>query len=750
MSSASGKFRKTPNISNITNRIAKFRAPLIVLGFVFAGLILFVAVKAAPGFLSLEAENSSCSGDVRLVDDTTASGGKAVKFGTTTGTSCALALTGLDSTIRGNWDASGNTGLKFQVVSVWTGDGVEANGSKLVGTKLVGPTAGVVDMNNLRTGDLYTLKIQNIDANGAISQPILQASARTEEQKPITNAAFFDNFNDTTHGVLNPNYYDVRSFSHYGDPYSSGVTDAISAFVSERHWHGSLLEAQGQGSIMVRPRAKASLVNADGSDRTMTMQFEVDMLPGQRNGNHGKWWEVNFSEKIPATGGEFGGKGHAGFPNSIVFAAHERVDNYWPGYEERGNTINIPNIEVNVNGTVKHCESTSKTGIFTPGNVRVPVVLKVSRTSAEMFLNGVSWVKCTGFTLPFTSGYWNFIDANYRPAFLEGDYQYQFPMIFNKLSHWDMIQWDGPAGSINNERKVFGESGCSLTVKYNGLGGLHNCPLFINGGTTGTATVNIPSSTDLQGVKEARITFVGVHTGGSAKVNGTSIGNFPAALQYGIEGIPADHDVINAQTEIVLTPAQIALLKAGSNQIQVTMSKWNKYGAMQIELIYDRARTIANPPQDFMGMLGVTANNFRHDRKVGGPTTATNTTYLYSTGSEAPVDYTIQQINPAANKWFKLDTPSSGTVTSIPKGGSLVPISYTVDLTQTIDTTPGDTQGSNMGELAVLKITGGGMTVYVGILGADMRDFSNQSWLPIQFLPIKFNNLIFNKSALPQ
>ena len=742
---------KTLKRSLTSGRLAKYGIPLVVLVCVTIGILAFIVVKAAPNFfLSFEAEQASCSGNVRVNSDTSASSGKAVKFGATSGTSCALALTGLDSTIRGNWDASGNTGLKFQVASVWTGDGIEANGSKLISTKVVAPTVGVVDLNGLRTGDLYTVKIQNIDTNGAISQPILQASARTEEQEPITNAAFFDNFNDAAHGPLNPNYYDVRSFSHYGEPYSQGVTDAISAFSSERHFHGSLLEAQGQGSIMIRPRAKASIVNADGSDRTMTMQFEVDMLPGQRNGNHGKWWEVNFSEKIPATGGEFGGKGHAGFPNSIVFAAHERAQNYWPDFNERGNTINIPNIDVNVNGTTKQCQSSSLTGIFTPGNVRVPVVLKVSRTSAEMFLNGVSWVKCTGFTLPFNSGYWIISDDNYRPAFIEGDYYGQFPMIFNKLSHWDMIQWDGPAGSINNERKTFGETGCPLTIKYDGLTGIHNCPPFINGGTSGTATVNIPAASDLQDIKEARITFVGVHTGGSAKLNGTSIGNFPAALQYGIEGIPADHDVINAQTETVLTPSQIALHRTGGNQIQITTSRYNRYAAMQIELVYNRARVIDNPPQEFMGMLGVTGNNFRHDRKVGGPTSVTNTTYLYSQGSDEPVDYTIQQINPAANKWFTLNTPATGTVTSIPKGGNLVPITYTVDLTQTIDTTPGDSEGSNMGELAVLKITGGGMTVYVGVLGADMRDFFDQSWLPIQFMPIKYNNLIYNKSALPQ
>lgn len=742
---------KTLKLSLTSGLLAKSRIPLVALAFVVLVVFVFIVVKAAPNiFLALEAEQVSCSGNVRLVNDTTASGGKAVKFGTTTGASCALALTGLDSSIRANWDASGNTALKFQVASVWTGDGIEVNGSKLVGTRLVAPTVGVVDLNGLRTGDLYTVKIQNMDAAGAISQPVLQATARTEEQQPITNAAFYDSFNDAEHGPLNPNYYDVRSFSHYGEPYSDGVTDAISAFVSERHYHGSLLEAQGQGSIMIRPRAKASIVNNDGSDRTMTMQFEVDMLPGQRNGNHGKWWEVNFSEKIPATGGEFGGKGHAGLPNSIVFAAHERADNYWPGFNERGNTINIPSIEVNVNGNVKQCESTSQTGIFTPGNVRVPVVIKINRTSAEMFMNGVSWVKCTGFTLPFNSGYWTINDANYRPAFIEGDYYGQFPMIFNKLSHWDMIQWDGPAGSINNERKTFGEVGCPLTIKYDGLTGIHNCSPFINGGTSGTATVNIPAASDLQNVKEARITFVGVHTGGSAKLNGTSIGNFPATLQYGIEGIPADHDVINAQTEIVLNASQIALLQTGGNQIQITTSRYNRYAAMQIELVYDRARVIGNPPQHFMGMLGVTGNNFRHDRKVGGPTTVTNTTYLYSVGSDEPVNYTIQQLNPAANKWFTLNTPATGTATSIPKGGNLIPITYTVDLTQTIDTTPGDSEGSNMGELAVLKIDGGGMPLYVGVLGADMRDFFDQSWLPIQFMPIKYNNLIYNKSALPQ
>ena len=84
-----------------------------------------------------------------------------------------------------------------------------------------------------------------------------------------------------------------------------------------------------------------------------------------------------------------------------------------------------------------------KTNNFTPKNVRVPVVLKVSQTSAEMLINGVSAVKATGFTLPFTQGEWTITHrAFYAPR------SPSFP-AYLQLIHWQTVQFDGPGGSFS-------------------------------------------------------------------------------------------------------------------------------------------------------------------------------------------------------------------------------------------------------------------------------------------------------------
>ena len=109
----------------------------------------------------------------------------------------------------------------------------------------------------------------------------------------------------------------------------------------------------------------------------------------------------------------------------------------------RANHYNTPVISsVNVGGTSTSASGTS--GFFTPVNVRVPVVIKLSRTSAEMFINGVSVDKMTGINLPFTTGYWSVEDGNYRSALIAQDNPTQAPNDTNDLSHWDMFELMGP------------------------------------------------------------------------------------------------------------------------------------------------------------------------------------------------------------------------------------------------------------------------------------------------------------------
>ena len=69
------------------------------------------------------------------------------------------------------------------------------------------------------------------------------------------------------------------------------------AFHSERHWHTQFIESQGQGGILVRPR-----VPVDFTNRTLTIEFEVDLPPVQSD-IHDKWFEVQVSNQLPASAG---------------------------------------------------------------------------------------------------------------------------------------------------------------------------------------------------------------------------------------------------------------------------------------------------------------------------------------------------------------------------------------------------------------------------------------------------------------
>jgi hypothetical protein len=742
-----------------------FRKLYFVAVFAVVGVGALSLIQAATPYLALEAEQGNCTGNVGTVADTTASGGQAVRFGAAGG-ACGseLTLTGLDSTIRANWKLPTDTNVKWQASSVWTGDGNTANGSKLVGTKVVPSTAGVVDMNGLRTGDTYTVKLQDLDASGNNLPKIVTATTATVKQNPITNAAYFDNFNDAANGRMNKDYYDVRVWSNYGD--TNQIPEAKQAFVSERHFHGNLFESQGQGGVLIRNRVPASLVNSDGSDRTLTMEFEVDMIPVQRQVDHGKWWEVNFSEKMPASHMAFGSKGHNNFPNSILFGAFARGGSTVSSGDpvQRAKSYNVPVIIVNVDGTQHECTGTE--GQFTPGNVRVPIVIKMTRTSAEMFMNGKSVAKCTGFTLPFTKGYWNMIDANYRSAFIERDYPMQGPTVTYKLSHWDMIQWDGPAGSVNPVMKTFVQTGCDSFVVtwYQSVEGCEGSAALVEkGSTSGTGRINIPSATDLQNIKSAKLHFTGPHDGATVTLNGQSIGTVPRQISYWGDG--ASFETILAMSEINLTPAQIAMLKTGDNTVGVTVTikdadrGWSEISQAELEITYNTERVNANPPQEFMPMLAVTSNNFRYDYTRTSPTTLTGTTYLYSLGSDTPVNYTIEQFNhgvagdttrPGADAWFKFTSPTTGTATPLSSGGKLIPINFTIDLTKFVNQT-GD---PHMGVPAMIKVSGGHMPVYVAVLVTDDRDNNylyDNGFLPIKYVgPFTYNQTIYNRDSLPQ
>jgi hypothetical protein len=662
-------------------------------------------------------------------------------FAATTGT--GLTLTPLDSTIRANWTAPTDTSVAWQVISAWTGDGDTANGSKLVSSKVVGKTANVADMNGLRSGDTFTIKLQSMDANGTLSAPIT-ATAATDPQSPISNAAFFDNFNAAPNGNLDSNYYDVRSWSTYGD--TAEILETRKAFVSERHFHTSVIESIGQGGIMVRPRVPATLTNADGSPRVSTFEFEVDVPPVQAG--HGKWFELHLSKDLPSSHEDFGATDiNDKMPNNIRFAIDRQTDKS-PAY-------NVPNIQVNVDGVNRIFVGNKS--LFTPGNVRVPVVIKVSPTYAAMIVNGVTEVETTSnyyvrtatgvnapYTLPFTVGHWTLGDVNYRSGY-DGSVDAtmpQGPTITNELSHWDMIQWDGSAGSYNPVVKTYlqpavGGKSCDgfVAMLYQEM---PNCPPFMfDNDKYAKVNLNIPASDDVSKIRSAKLLFNGpLRQGMSVKVNGSALTTFAPR--------PNDENKIQYLNSYDFTPAQIAQLKNGDNAFEFNTTGLIPYigvSQLELEVVYNQPRTIGNPPQDFMPMFGVTASNFRYDKLIGQPDSVmSGTSFLYAMGSNVPHNYTIQQINPDANAWFSLTTPTSGSLSPVPLGGQIVPISWNIDFSK-FTSPPED---ADAGKPAIIKISGGAMDVYIGVLAVK-----DQNTVGPNYMSLAFNSSVFNKAGIP-
>jgi hypothetical protein len=139
-----------------------------------------------------------------------------------------------------------------------------------------------------------------------------------------------------------------------------------------------------------------------------------------------------------------------------------------------------------------------------------------------------------------------------------------------------------------------------------------------------------------------------------------------------------------------------------------------------------------------MPMLSVTSNSL-DIRSVDG-SLQTKTTYLYSLGGASPVNYTLSMPSGSEAPWLTLNTPTSGTITSIPSGGSLVPITFTVDFSKV----PANDDGEAVNIIGVLKVTGGTMPVYVGI-GAQHEN-AYPFLATSGFSPL---TTTFNKEAIP-
>jgi hypothetical protein len=639
-----------------------------------------------------------------------------------------LVLTSLDSTLRANWVPSSDRSVRWQVASVWTGDGNPANGSQLISAKLLGPTATAADMNGLRTGDTYTVKIQTINASGALSEGI-SATGTTDPQSPITNAAFFENFDAMPPGgALDYNYFDVRTNDRNrpGDIH----LDKTQAFVNERHFHTQVIGGEGGAAVLIRPR-----IPFDFTDRTGTIQFEVD-TPGDLR-IPGKWFEVVVSKDIVGDDFSLGDIDSGFMADSVTFgffrdgggldclAAH-------PGME--ANCLNQPTIIVNIGG-VRHEFQTPfnlSRSYFSPPNVRMPIVIKLSQTSAEMFLNGVSVARATGFTLPFTRGNITFAHrAGYGTKISKDVFTPQIPALGFQLLHWDTIQYDGPGGSFNPVMKTYAQPDCGTVVhmSHDYYDTVDNCLTFAPG-----SSVNLDIPDDLTQAKSARLIFNNnLNTGsGSAIINGHSI---PITVVNHI-----DVEVPQTLTQQVDYVADVPLswLHTGSNTIQLTYdNSAAKFTQVEMEVIFNQHRVLGNPPLDPPPQIAVTIPTFREERITKDPMQLTSATYLYNGGTSAPVTYKASVITPEAT-WLTIRSPATGTLSSPALGGGLTSLSFSVDYKSI------DAETSLDGDIGVIRITGGVMPVYVVVI----RQFFNQDMrhVTVSSFPVTTN---FNKAAIP-
>ena len=607
-----------------------------------------------------------------------------------------LQIVPLDSSLHVTWTPSSDPATAWHVASVW-------EGNTLQGTKVVAKTSRAAQMNGLMPGHSYTVRVQAMDAAGGLSVPV-EATAATAPQQPMANAAFFENFNGPS-GPLDANYFDVRS-SHADAlrPESLGA-ERFLVFNSERHFHTELIGGKQRAELYLRPR-----VPFDFAGRTGTFQVEVDVAATQHS--PGKWWEIHLVRDLPWSAEEFGAGRGDDFPDSIEFSS--RVVN---GSESQ-NTVNIPQITVNIGGTVQTFEGSAAQ--ITPTNIRIPVVLRVSETSAELLMNGVSVVKAQGFRLPFTQGYWVLAHRGwYAPRDTTTT-----PVAF-QLVHWETIQFDGPAGSLNPVVRTYIQPGCPGVVRneHEGIAGCSRLS-FSPQSPTQTVTLTIPE--DVSAARSARLLFNGVASSSfTVRVNGNPITIPTKSCCY-----------FNALNTTEFPPSW---LQQGTNTLEFrydgSLSSLPDLSQVELEVIYNQPRDTSPAPMSPMAMIGPTNQNFRVDHLASDPTVQPLTTFLYSQGSSNPVAFTASVITPDT-PWLTV-SPASGSLLSPVLGGGVVPLNLQVNFA-------GFTTDSD-GEVGVVRVDGGSMPIYVAVLAVNDGSIQRPSFIS------SFTNLTttFNRAAIP-
>ena len=604
-----------------------------------------------------------------------------------------LRTLGLNSTIRVNWTPASSAANAFQLVSIW-------DGATLMGEKVLAGTANAADGNGMTSGHTYTVAVQTLGANGHVSAPAT-AWGSTDPQSPMANAVFFENFNEASAGPLDPNYFDTRIRD--GDTTPDGVNGRARVFVSEHHFHTEIISGEGDAAVSIRPRATFDFANRVG-----TFQFEVDMAAVQSI--PGKWFEIHLSRHAPADAQFFGIATSEvdTYPDDLAFTIARPLNATDP------NDVQAASIGVDTsNGFQK--TFTGKSNNFTPHNVRVPVVIQVSQTSAEMLINGVSVVKATGFTLPFTQGQWTIAQrAFYAPR------SPSFP-AFLQLIHWQTVQFDGPNGGFSPVRKTYLAPGCP------GAKNTFQFDCTVDAGSP--ITVNIPDA--VGGMTSARLLFNPYDSGNcdhgtytvNAVVNGNSIA-VPA--QPATPDAQGEHCYDNNLASVDIPPGW---LKQGANTIKVGRQS----DQLEIEAAFNTPRTISRPVVTPSALLGVTNDNLLTGHPVG-VNTVDVTTYLFSQGANVPIPYQVTNLTGSITPWLSIVTPTTGTLNSIATGGSLVPITVRIDFSKAT---------ANPGNVVpgILQITG---NVYVAI-GYD-KTGPNYDYAIKTYSPMMTD---FNKAAIP-
>jgi hypothetical protein len=580
----------------------------------------------------------------------------------------------------------------WQLVSVW-------DGSTLMGEKVLNGTATAADGNGLQPDHAYTVAVQSVDAGGRRSNPVAAAGS-TDRQSPMRNAVFFDNFDEVSSGPLDPDYFDVRL--REGSTTPEGVDDRARVFVSEHHFHTELISGEGDAAVTIRPRGLFDFTNRVG-----TFQFEVDMAGVQST--PGKWFEVHLSRHAPADAQFFGlaVNEQVTYPDDLMFSVARPLDATDPNHAQTAA------IGVNSGGFQKIFLGRSDN--FTPKNVRVPVVLKVSTTSAEMFINGVSAVRAAGFALPFSVGEWTITQrAFYAPR------SPSFP-AYLQLIHWQTVQFDGPDGSFSPVRRTYLAPGCpSVKLAFH-----LDCAVDADS----PVTVHIPDR--VGGIRSPRLLFNPFDTGrcdhGAYAVNAAVNGH-----QISVPAQPATPDSQGEHcydNNLASVDIPAGWLKQGGNVVQLG----RQADQVQIEAAFETRRVIGRPAVAPSAILAVTNDNLLTGRPAG-VNGVDLTTYLFSQGADVPISFTVTNKTGPLTPWLSILTPTSGTVSSMAAGGTLVPITVHIDFTKATKD-PGNVVPG------VLEVTG---NVYIAI-GYD------RTAPTYEYAITKFSPLIteFDKAAIP-